>query len=208
MVRPPRPDPVRPPRRLAPRSRRVALRALRLAAGLVTAGALAFGPASSLNGQAVPPPDPVPDTLDGVAYRVLPGRHANIHFAPEDSLVAGRVSQLLEGQPPLPALPDSLPTGVEAVLAHTPRAFDQATGGVVPEWRAGVAIPSLNMIVMPTGEGVRVVDGEGLRTLRHEWAHLGLHQYLGDLRVPRWFNEGYAQWASGRRPMRGPAHRR
>ena len=50
---------------------------------------------------------------------------------------------------------------------------------------------------MPTGEGVRVVDGEGLRTLRHEWAHLGLADYLGNLRIPRWFDEGYAQWASG-----------
>lgn len=141
--------------------------------------------------------DAVPDTLDGAAYRSVSGVHATVHFAPRDSLVAVRVAELLDGQAPLPGLPDSLPTGVDAVLAHTPRAFDEATGGVVPEWRAGVAIPSRNMIVMPTGEGVRVVDGEGLRTLRHEWAHLGLHQYLGGLRVPRWFNEGYAQWASG-----------
>jgi hypothetical protein len=53
------------------------------------------------------------------------------------------------------------------------------------------------MLVIPTGEGPRVLDGEGRRTLRHEWAHLGLHEYLGELRVPRWFDEGYAQWASG-----------
>lgn len=140
---------------------------------------------------------PVPDTLDGEAYRSVPSTHATIYFADRDSLVAERVGELLDAQPPLPGLPDSLPTGVHAVLAHTPAAFDEATGAVVPEWRAGVAIPSRNMLVMPTGEGVRVVDGEGLRTLRHEWAHLGLHQHLGDLRIPRWFNEGYAQWASG-----------
>lgn len=139
----------------------------------------------------------VPDTLDGEPYRSIPSTHAAIYFAPRDSLVAERVAELLDAQPPLPGLPDSLPTGVHAVLAHTPVAFDQVTGAVVPEWRAGVAIPSRNMLVMPTGEGVRVVDGEGLRTLRHEWAHLGLHQHLGDLRIPRWFNEGYAQWASG-----------
>jgi hypothetical protein len=35
------------------------------------------------------------------------------------------------------------------------------------------------------------------QVLRHEWAHIGLHQYLEGLRVPRWFSEGYAQWASG-----------
>ena len=140
---------------------------------------------------------PVPERLDGAPYDVVESRRASIYFAPRDALVAQRVGELLDRMPALPGLPDSLPTDVHAVLAHTPEAFDELTGGVVPEWRAGVAIPSRDMLVMPSGEGVRVVDGEGLRTLRHEWAHLGLHQYLGDLRIPRWFNEGYAQWASG-----------
>lgn len=140
---------------------------------------------------------PVPAELDGAPYAALAGRRATVHFAPGDSLVAVRVRELLDAQPRLPGLPDSVPVGVHAVLAHTAEAFDEMTGGVVPEWRAGVAIPMLGLLVMPAGEGVRVVDGEGLRTLRHEWAHLGLQQHLGDLRAPRWFNEGYAQWASG-----------
>ena len=140
---------------------------------------------------------PVPPALDGVPYASVAGRRATVHFAPGGALVAARVRDLLDAQPRLPGLPDSIPTGVHAVLAHTPEAFDEMTGGVVPEWRAGVAIPMLGLLVMPTGEGGRVVDGEGLRTLRHEWAHLGLQQHVGDLRAPRWFNEGYAQWASG-----------
>lgn len=140
---------------------------------------------------------PIPDSLDGLPYLALPGERVTLYFAPADSLVARRVGELLATQRPLPGLPEDAPTGVHAVLAHSPEAFDEATGAVVPEWRAGVAIPSLRMLVMPTGEGVRVLDGEGLQTLRHEWAHLGLHAYMGDLRVPRWFNEGYAQWASG-----------
>jgi hypothetical protein len=139
----------------------------------------------------------VPDSLDNQPYSALEGTRARVHFAPTDALVAERVLELLEAQLPLPGLTDQWPTRVEAVLAHSPSAFDEVTSGEVPEWRAGVAIPSLNMLVMPTGEGVRVVDGEGLRTLRHEWAHLGLHGSMGDLRVPRWFDEGYAQWASG-----------
>lgn len=151
--------------------------------------------------QQVPQPSvqqrPLPDTLDGEPYSSVRSERAIVYYAPRDSLVARRVGELLDEQPGLPGLPPGLPDGVHAVLAHTPVAFDEAIGGAVPEWRAGVAIPALNMLVMPTGEGVRVVDGEGLRTLRHEWAHLGLHQRLGDLRIPRWFNEGYAQWASG-----------
>ncbi len=138
----------------------------------------------------------IPELVDGVSYQSTTGERARVWFAPQDSLVARRVRLLLDGQASLPGLEDGVPRDVEAVLAHTPAAFDELTGGVVPEWRAGVAIPSLNMLVMPTGEGVRVVDGEGLRTLRHEWAHLGLSMHLEGLRIPRWFNEGYAQWAS------------
>jgi len=140
---------------------------------------------------------PVPAVLDGEGYSWLEALRARVYFAAEDSLVAERVRLLLDGQPPLPGLPDTIPAGVHAVLAHSPAAFDEMTGGVVPEWRAGVAIPAANILVMPTGEGVPIFEGEGLRTLRHEWAHLGLHGYLGELRVPRWFDEGYAQWSSG-----------
>jgi peptidase MA superfamily protein len=139
----------------------------------------------------------MPETLDGVPYSSIESRRARVWFSPRDSLVARRVRTLLDDQPPLPGLPEGVPTGVQVVLAHSPAAFDEITGGGVPEWRAGVAMPASNTLVMPTGEGVRVVDGEGLRTLRHEWAHLGLSADLGDLRIPRWFNEGYAQWASG-----------
>lgn len=139
----------------------------------------------------------VPSELDGESYRSIEGVRARVWFAPRSAALAERVRDVLDAQARLPGLPDSIPAGVQAVLTHSPAAFDELTGGVVPEWRAGVAIPSLNLMVLPTGEGVLIVEGEGLRTLRHEWAHLGLGGYLGDLRIPRWFNEGYAQWASG-----------
>ena len=35
-----------------------------------------------------------------------------------------------------------------------------------------------------------------MQVLRHELAHLALHEYLGDL-PPRWFDEGYASVAAG-----------
>ena len=183
-----------------------ALRAARTVA-LAVAVALAATGGGRLGAAGQEPPGvavaPLPDTtsgpwtLDGVAYRELRGTRVRLHFAPPDSLVAPRVLELLESQPPLPGLDSSLPDGVTAVLAHSPSAFDQLTGGRVPEWRAGVAVPELGLLVVPTGEGPRVLDPEGRRVLRHEWAHLGLHQTLGELRVPRWFDEGYAQWASG-----------
>ncbi len=136
-------------------------------------------------------------TLDGVAYRELRGRGVRLRFAPDDSLVAVRVLELLGEQPPLPGLDSGVPGGVTAVLAHSGAALDQLTGGRVPEWRAGVALPELALLVVPLHEGPRILDVEGRRTLRHEWAHLGLHQALAGARIPRWFDEGYAQWASG-----------
>lgn len=139
----------------------------------------------------------VPDTLDGAPYHEIGTARVRVRYAPKDSLVAVRVLDVLSAQPTLPGVADSLPAGVTAVLAHTPAALDQLTGGTVPEWRAGVAVPSQGLLVVPTGEGPRILDPEGLRVLRHEWAHLGLHQQVEGLRVPRWFDEGYAQMASG-----------
>jgi hypothetical protein len=132
-----------------------------------------------------------------VRYRELVGPRVRLRYAPRDSLVALRVLDVLDAQRPLPALGANVPTGVTAVLTHTAAAFDELTGGSVPEWRAGVAVPEFGLLIVPTGEGPRILDPEGLGVLRHEWAHLGLHQTLGDLRIPRWFDEGYAQWASG-----------
>jgi hypothetical protein len=37
--------------------------------------------------------------------------------------------------------------------------------------------------------------GDPFEVLRHELAHLALHEYLGDL-APRWFDEGYASYAA------------
>jgi hypothetical protein len=37
--------------------------------------------------------------------------------------------------------------------------------------------------------------GDPREVLRHELAHLALHEYLGDL-PPRWFDEGYASYAA------------
>jgi len=139
----------------------------------------------------------IPDSLDGERYSRIEGVRAQVYRVDRDSLIAREVLILLDAQRALPGLSDSVPDQVRAVLAHTSEAFDELTGGVVPEWRAGVAIPSMRMLVVPTRGGPSVLSPEGQRTLRHEWAHLGLSEELGGLRAPRWFNEGYAQWASG-----------
>jgi hypothetical protein len=131
------------------------------------------------------------------SFRWLEGQKANVGFRGSDSLRAHNILQFLEGLPPLPALPDSLPHGLTLFIAPDQTSFDSLTGGVVPEWSAGVAIPSTGVMVLPGFGRERARGWSEAKVLRHEWAHLGLHQYLPGLQVPRWFDEGFAEWASG-----------
>ena len=128
----------------------------------------------------------------------LPDGRGTISGLASDSALAAALIAELERSHRLPGLPDSLPTGVDVVLARDEATFLRAAGGLPPEWSAGIAIPAESRIVIPLWDGANrnrldLVN----RVMRHEWAHIGLHQHLGALRVPRWFSEGYAQWASG-----------
>lgn len=137
-------------------------------------------------------PQQVPD-----GSRRLEGDRVTVSFMPPDSVKATLVLKALEEAPSLPGLPTGVPTGVLLHLAADEASFNRLTGGRAPEWGAGVAIPGLSTIVMPAYVSDRGPGWSDRRVLRHEWAHIGLHQYLEGLRVPRWFSEGYAQWASG-----------
>jgi len=127
----------------------------------------------------------------------LAGVRATVSFVPADSIKAVRVLNTLEAATPLPGLPPEVPSGVLLVLAPNEAEFVRLTGGAAPDWGAGVALPAQSAIIVPAYASARGTGWSDRRLLRHEWAHVGLHQYLEGLRVPRWFSEGYAQWASG-----------
>jgi hypothetical protein len=74
--------------------------------------------------------------------------------------------------------------------------LDSLTGGRVPHWAAGVAIPSLERIVIPAYRPTGSRLDDPVVVLRHELAHLALNAYL-PRPIPRWFDEGYATWVSG-----------
>jgi hypothetical protein len=63
------------------------------------------------------------------------------------------------------------------------------SGGRAPSWGAGLAFPSTRTIV------IRADGGDPRQTLRHELAHLVLHDAVR-VRIPLWFDEGYAAVAS------------
>ena len=79
-------------------------------------------------------------------------------------------------------------------IAPDQRRFREWIGPSAPEWGAAVAFPETRRIVMQ-GHRAGSDAGDPLEVLRHELAHLALHEYLGDL-PPRWFDEGYASYAA------------
>ncbi len=68
--------------------------------------------------------------------------------------------------------------------------LDSVMGGRGPSWGAGFAMPGARTIV------IRADVGDPHRILLHELAHLALHEAV-HVRVPLWFDEGYAAVAAG-----------
>jgi len=98
------------------------------------------------------------------------------------------IAELADGAGPWPGIP-GLPTRpIRIVLAGTDERFDSLTRGRLPDWGGGAAFPRSNTIVLK-------LQGDVRRVLRHELAHLILHEKVS--RLPLWFDEGYAARAAG-----------
>lgn len=119
-----------------------------------------------------------------------------VRYQGRDSLRAARALATLNAVGPLPGLRGEPPRATLTV-APTREAMDALLGGRVPEWAGAVAIPDRMEMIVPSGRFWPGSREEEVRTLRHEWAHLALAAEVAPLRIPRWFNEGYAEWAAG-----------
>ncbi len=89
-----------------------------------------------------------------------------------------------------PGLGRRSPGELRLVLVPDGRRLDSLTRGRLPAWSSAVALPGERTIVL------RADDADLSRTLQHELAHLALHQAV-PVRLPLWFDEGYAAWAAG-----------
>ena len=75
------------------------------------------------------------------------------------------------------------------------RSFDELyslSDGRIPEWGVGVAIPDRNTIIILKGADPVKVQ----RIFNHELTHIILHKKLDGIGIPRWFDEGVAQYLS------------
>ncbi len=71
------------------------------------------------------------------------------------------------------------------VVVRGQERFNAISRGRVPGWGAGLALPAARFVL------VRADGDDPFRVLRHELAHVALHQAVRG-RVPLWFDEGYA----------------
>lgn len=149
--------------------------------------ALVAAVGSSVSAQT--PPDPS-------GWRSLQGTTITARYQGTDSLRAARALALLESTSRLPGLSRPGPR-LTLTVAPTRAVMDSLVGGRVPEWAGAVAVSETMEMVIPGGRFWPGTLLEEVRLLRHEWAHLLLAHEMHPLRIPRWFNEGYAEWVAG-----------
>ncbi len=108
---------------------------------------------------------------------------------PKQLDLAIRLAELADRPADWPGLGRLAPGPIRLVVVPDARRLDSLTRGRAPQWGAAVALPADRTIL------IRADGGDLHRTLRHELAHLAFHQRV-PVRVPLWFDEGYAGWAA------------
>ena len=129
----------------------------------------------------------------GAPLRLDAGRFTIVHY-PRDAGLARSLLAAAQVRDTFPGLPRPRQRVLIAV-APDRRVFREWVGPSAPEWGAAIAFPeSRRIVVHGRDAGGRM--GDPFLVLRHELAHLALHEGLGDI-PPRWFDEGYASFAAG-----------
>lgn len=109
---------------------------------------------------------------------------------PAQQTIAADLAALADRPADWPGLGRRDPGPLRLIVVPDARLLDSLTDGRAPSWGAAIALPGARTILL------RADQGDLVRTLRHELAHLALHQAV-TVRLPLWFDEGYAAWAAG-----------
>lgn len=135
---------------------------------------------------------PVSGQAQGDLTRLEGGRFT-VEASPSDETLARSILAAAVATDTFPGLPRAREQ-LLIQIAPDEETFRALVGQGAPEWGAAFAIPGERRIVMQ-GRRASSQAGDPLRVLRHELAHLALHEFLGDLPT-RWFDEGYASYAA------------
>jgi hypothetical protein len=129
---------------------------------------------------------------DSDLVRLVRGRFT-IVSRPGDAGLARAMVEAAERNDSFPGLPRPR-EAIHIDVAADAATFRALIGPSAPEWGVAVAFPRSQRIVMQ-GRYAGAEEGNPLEILRHEIAHLALHEALGEL-PPRWFDEGYAAYSA------------
>lgn len=132
--------------------------------------------------------------LQGTAAPPIPSASATIGpitviAAPADLTLAMALAEQAERPQEWPGLGRRGPPPFRLVLARDAADLRRRSGGRAPGWGAGITLPGARLVMIRA-------DQDPAGTLRHELAHLILHDAVRG-RVPLWFDEGYATYATG-----------
>jgi hypothetical protein len=130
---------------------------------------------------------------EGAPLRLDAGRFTVVHY-PRDAGLARSLLASAQERDTFPGLPRPQQRVLIAV-APDRAVFREWVGPSAPEWGAAIAFPESRRIVVH-GRDAGGWKGDPFVLLRHELAHLALHEGIGDI-PPRWFDEGYASYAAG-----------
>lgn len=131
-------------------------------------------------------------TQDPDLVRLVRGRFTIIS-PPGDAALARAMVEAAERNDTFPGLPrPRQPIHID--VGGDAATFRALIGPSAPEWGVAVAFPRSQRIVMQ-GRYAGAEEGNPQEILRHEIAHLALHEALGEL-PPRWFDEGYAAYSA------------
>jgi hypothetical protein len=88
---------------------------------------------------------------------------------------------------------------VRVDVARTPgeMATFAPSGAPYPDYAAGVAYPEIGLVLLSLAPVHPTSDHDLVQIFRHELAHVALFDALSGRHIPRWFNEGFAVFASG-----------
>lgn len=106
-----------------------------------------------------------------------------------DPSAVGRLLDALDEADAIPGFPNGFPLKRRPTISLAISWSDPSADA----WSR----PAEGLIVLPLSGALAWEDDKLRRVVRHELAHLGLAAYVEYQPMPRWFDEGFAEWASG-----------
>ena len=133
-------------------------------------------------------------------YRRTTTSHFAFYFHPGDERLARSLIDRAEGMRTeiVEDLGFDFKGITQVYIAPSPKRYQEIQpGGWVPSWSAGVAYPSLNLIILKSPRAIKRGHIDLERVLKHELTHIAVGRaFKGREEVPRWLDEGLAMYES------------